>query len=261
MRPGSVAARKPPLRFPTLRPPTYFIYPIDSINVINADGRLKQRDKPLAEQKIIPGTCDVVANGSFTTRMTGKKGVFAIVSVMRDTRLDNAGIPKTWGRGAVAVLKDGSVVIGRQRKIGSGIPPARVGGEIRRAIEEEFGEANNPVFDFMGGGALLIENGKRLSREELSEDLFTNQGFDNGGRGLAAEQFRKSDHTLVAIREGQAFLIIARSKDGKTLWEDLKQAGFTSVVMFDGGGGFYWNDGKNSGPNGENVLGFCIKMR
>jgi hypothetical protein len=236
----------------------YFVYQIRSIKVINADQRVTNHNPPLSAYRPGTGGCDVIANGSFTTTIPGKGSqLFPVVTVMRRGVVENNGLPKTWGRGGMAVLRDGTVTIDRQDGVEPNLPQNQIGIGLKRRIDEAFGERGNPVSDFMGGGALLIENGETVD----TKDLYNRQGFDNGGRGITAEQFRQTDHTLVGILAGQAFLIIAHNVDGPTMQQDLFHAGVRSAVMFDGGGGFFWHD---TGHDIEkaNVLGFCVtKMR
>ncbi|HVG18137.1 MAG TPA: hypothetical protein VNI02_03725 [Blastocatellia bacterium] len=256
-RPKGDAARRPPIQFPTLDPSNYNVYPIDTVEVINADKHVKNPDKPLAGRQAIAGVCDVVANGSFTFQNAGGTEMFAAAPVMRDGKLDNAGLPKTWNRGGMAVLRDGSIVLGQQPGPPGNISPARRDSEVERVIKEEFGEYQNPVKDFMGGGALLIKDGVAVS----SQDLYERQRFDNGGQGLRAEQFRTTNHTLVGVCAGQAFLIIAKGQSGLEMQQKLLRAGFGSVLMFDGGAGFYWRDTSGNRGDGSNLLGLCVKTR
>ncbi|HYP26449.1 MAG TPA: phosphodiester glycosidase family protein [Blastocatellia bacterium] len=253
MRPSKAP---PSIKFRTLPPRKYFVYQIKQLNVINADERVKGHDKPLSHHAPSAGGCDLITNGSFTTKVPNKPGIFPVVSVMRNGKLENAGLRKTWGRGAVAVLNDGTLIVGRQRPPGPGVKPGEINDQLIGSINEVFSEVGHPVVDFMGGGALLIENGAKVG----SDDLYERQHFDNDGRGLSAEQFvGKKDHTLVGVSAGQAFLIIARGMTGSEVQDDLHRAGFGSVVMFDGGGGFYWHDIEDHKVQGSNVLGFCIK--
>jgi hypothetical protein len=255
MRPSENA---PLIEFRTLKPPTYFVYQIKKLNVINADGRVKGHDKSLSEYTPDDRGCDLITNGSFTTKVLNKPGIFPAVSVMRKGKPENDGQPKTWGRGAVAVLDNGTLIVGRQQPLRPGLRPGQIQSQLIGSINEVFGEAGHPVVDFMGGGALLIENRVKVE----SADLYNRHRFDNGGQGLSAEQFvGNKDHTLVGVSSGQAFLIIARGTTGRKVQEDLYRAGFSSVVMFDGGGGFYWHDTKGHKVEGSNVLGFCIKTQ
>lgn len=59
----------------------------------------------------------------------------------------------------MAALRDGTVTIDRQDGIDPNLPQNQIGIGLKRRIDEAFGERGNPGSDFMGGGALLIENG------------------------------------------------------------------------------------------------------
>jgi hypothetical protein len=194
-RPSDTA---PIIELPRLKPPTYFLYQIQTLKVINADQRGKKADPPLSAYQPGAGGCEVIANGSFTTKVPGKGDqLFPVVTVMRKGVLENNGQPKTWGRGGVAVLRDGTITIDRQEGVEAGSPQNQVGLGLKSRINEVFGERGNPVSDFMGGGALLIENGMKVS----SDDLYNRQVFDNGGQGLFAEQFRQAN--VEATRLGE----------------------------------------------------------
>ena len=171
----------PIIELPRLKPPTYFLYQIQTIKVINADQRGKNPDPPLSAYQPGTGGCEVIANGSFTTKVPGRGDqLFPVVTVMRKGALENTGLPKTWGRGGVAVLRDGTITIDRQEGVEAEGAQNQVGIGLKSRINEVFGERGNPVSDFMGGGALLIENGMKVS----SDDLYHRQVFDNGGQGL-----------------------------------------------------------------------------
>jgi hypothetical protein len=240
----------------------YKLYPIGVLQIVNAN--TPPRDKPLGKSYLDAGTCDVIASGSFTSG-----GQTPQVPVMRNGKLDSTGVGKsltkqdvdyyggqitTDGRGGIAVRKDGSVAIGRQQ--------GRTAADIQRAFGPD-------VTDFMGGGAVLIEHGQKVS----SDDLFKNQAFVNidpatrravpSGRGLDAEQFRSgANHTLVGMKNGQATLIISPPRNGRQLQNDLFAAGFSDVVMFDGGNGFFFTDGKTTlGRSTNNSLGLCVQTR
>jgi len=142
---------------------------------------------------------------------------------------------------------------------------ARQQGRGADDIQRAFGPG---VTDFMGGGAVLIEGKEPVS----SDDLFKKQAFVNidpttkravpSGTGLDAEQFRTAYHTLVGMKNGQPTLIISPPKNGRQLQNDLLRAGFSDVVMFDGGNGFFFTDGNTQmGRSLNNSLGLCVQTR
>lgn len=218
----------------------YLVYSVNSLNVLNAAAS-QNKDQTLRQQKVGQGGYKLVTSGTFYYH-NGAQNVPA-GAVMRDGVLDTPGVPKAAERGGIAVLKDGSIVLGRMT------------GSSSADIQNRFGQPNNPVVDFLGGGALLIENGKIVS----SEDLKSKQKFDQGGDGIYAQQMRKTDHIVVAIRDGRCFVIVARNKTGKQIQEDLAQFGFDTVIKLDGGSGAYARDAAGQITGGTNPTGLGIK--
>lgn len=273
----------PPERDPVLpetRGPLkgYIVQPIKDMRVLNNNNDPK--DPPLAKTTLESEKCHLLVNGSFTSNY-----VTPAVPVVRGGKLDTEGYGKslhdddkalthdgksnitTDHRGGVAVYDDGRVVVKRQN------------GRTLQKINQTFGK----VYYFMGGGALLIENGQPVS----STDLFEQQGFadqretprkpgkpkelprvvyDKQGRpmiGLNAGQFSVAQHTLIGMKDGMAFVIISPKRNGAQLQADLLKAQFQDVVKLDGGYGFYFTDGvteiKGRGDGkGGNSLGLCI---
>jgi hypothetical protein len=110
----------------------------------------------------------------------------------------------------------------------------------------------------MGGGALLIEKGQKVS----SSDLFTKQHFDQGGHGLSAQQMRRANHTVVGIdAQGQAHVILAMNKTGKEIQDELLRAGYTAAVKFDGGSGFIAMDQHRVIGRGSDSVGLRVMVR
>ena len=243
----------------------YIIFPIQDLTVTNAYGSVvlqgkdkghripKTADDALADQPVGRGGYDVVANGGFTAG-----GIHPVVPVMRHGVLDYDGDGVTRLRGGVAVLDDGRIVVARQT------------GGAEADIQSAFGTADHKVVDFMGGGALIIESGEAVD----SDDLGGRQKF--GGRprqgdpGFGAEQFHSARHTLVGIKGGQAFLILSPNRRCVPLpndstvpnvQSDLLAAGYSAVVKFDGGAGFYFRsaDGRRD-VRGLDSLGLCIHI-
>lgn len=216
----------------------YIIYAANSLEVLNERGK-ENPDRPLREVAVGRGGNKAVVSGTFYDQTSGQP----VGAVMRDGRLDTPGVEKAKERGGVAILQDGTIVVGR------------MAGNTTASIQKEFGSPENPVRDFMGGGALLIENSKVVS----SEDLRTRQRFDQGSGGIRAQQMRQTDHVLVGIRQGRCFVIVAKNKTGKTIQDDLSKAGFTSLVKFDGGSGAYARDSKGVRTRGKNPTGFAVR--
>ncbi len=241
-----------------LRREGYKLYPIRELRMTCAypivlDRKKKEHRKPDPapwEQLVGEGGFDAVTNGSFTSG-----GHAPAVPLMLDgERVENTGDGVSWHRGGVWVLQDGTIRVARQR----GASTAEV---------KSLGTTANPVRQFMGGGALLVEKGRPVSWEDLHDEQ--RQAFDAATESLDAGQFRPTYHALVGTSEGRAFLIISPSKaTGHDLRADLHKAGFSAVVMFDGGRGFFGHaydfdkrmgfDNKQPYPNS---LGLCARVR
>lgn len=240
-RPGSPEAKRKPPDLSALGRLGYTVYPIDQVDVLYAAAK-KSPDQPLAAQKQGAGGYDAVLSGTFTTDYVQSAG-----PMMRDGRMDTQGHAKAENRGGMAVLEDGTIVVGR------------ADGRTAEEVQASFGTADNRVRDFMGGGALLVEGGKAVS----DKDLLTQQRFDQGGGGIQAQQMRTTHHVLVGIRDGQAFAIVAVEKSGSQLQKDLLAHGFDAVVKYDGGSGAYARDGAGGAPElrGKNSTGLGIRTR
>ncbi len=237
-RAGSEESRQdlPPEVRKRLEAKGYILYPVNSLDVLNAKAK-ESPDASLSRQKVGPDGYRAVTSGTFYA--SGEP----VGAVMRDGKLDTPGVDKARNRGGIAVLQDGSIVVGRMR------------GNTSKEIQDAFGEKGNPVRDFMGGGALLVEDGRKVA----SEDLKNRQRFDQGGGGLDAQQMRKTDHVVGAVREGRFFLVVAKNKTGREIQNDLAGAGFSAVVKLDGGSGAYARDSRGVRTGGHNPTGFGVR--
>jgi hypothetical protein len=240
------------VKMPTL-PAGYSGFQVKAARVLNASPSQQAKGNTpspvpgsadsLDKAKVGLPQVDLVVNGTFNVSSKSGNRDASAGTIMRNGRLDASGIEKTRGRGAVAVLDNGKLVVLRQ---GGGGTAA----EIQSQVAAQFG---SKAKDFMGGGALLIENGKKVS----SEDLLTKQKFDQGeGGGINAQQMRRSDHTVVAQdKTGATYVVVAKDKTGAEIQEELFKAGFTNAVKFDGSSGFVATtpqgnvDGRYQGSN------------
>lgn len=240
-RPGTPEAARRPPDLSALARLGYTVYPIEQLDVLYAAAK-KGPDKALSAQKQGAGGYDAVLSGTFTTDYVQSAG-----PIMRDGRMDTQGHAKAKDRGGMAVLEDGSIVIGRAQ------------GRTAEEVQATFGTQDNKVRDFMGGGALLVEGSKAVS----DQDLYARQRFDQGAGGIRAQQMRATHHVLVGIRDGQAFAIVAQDRSGAEMQKDLVAHGFDSVVKYDGGSGGYARDGAGGAPEyrGVNTTGMGIRKR
>ncbi len=200
---------------------------------------------------------DFVVNGTFFYYDRGSE--VPAGSVLRRHGF-HEGLAKTDGRGGVAVLQDGSIVLGRAQ------------GADLRAIEERFRSGSVFPTAFMGGGALVIENRDTVDSDDLQDDQDFDQIKDSAGSvviappgrgGINALQFSDDHHLVIAMLSGQAYVLVnERPMTGVELQRALDDAGFETAIMFDGGSKCYYNDGGVTGfdyPNGRvNPTGFGI---
>lgn len=220
-RPGSPQAKAPvPEAIRALAAKGYIVTPAADVEVLNTVGGPSQKgDAAVASQG---PKFDVVANGTFYA------GRDPVGPVVRDGKRDTTGYGMCAERGGLARLADGSLVVGRTR------------GGNNDQIAAAFGATkDNPVEEAMGGGALLIEGGRAVSDKDLRE----RQNFKQGQGGIGAAQMRQTTHSLFGIANGQAYHVWAKSKSGATIQKELLAAGFTSLVMLDGGGAGFFDDG------------------
>lgn len=229
----------------------YRVYPIGSLKVLYANPAVRHSDSPLPSQPVGEGGFDVVANGTYTTDAAHLQSAGAI---MRNGVLDTPGVEKASLRGGLAVLEDGTVVIGRAK------------GGTAKALQKRFGQPGNPVREFMGGAALLINGGKAVPGRELWEV----EKFDQGGArktqdGLDAQQMDKTYHSLVGIKDGQAYLVVPKDKSGREIQADLIRMGFGSALKLDGRSGCFLKDSRDRKVKliykGRNSVGLGIHCR
>lgn len=218
-------------------PNQYLCYPVDALSVLSeyshgghpADAALN------AQQRF-----DIVVSGTFFDHRTRKP----LGSIVRGGRMDVMGVPKTARRGAVAVLQDGTVLLGESA------------GVSLADIQRRFSQPRNTVVNYVGGGALLVHGGRPVS----SQHLAVVERFDQRGSGLGATQFRNTDHVVLGVARGQLYAIVAIAKSGAQIQRDLVAMGFDSAVKFDGGSGCY-----SSLPGYQckatNPSGFGVRVR
>lgn len=221
----------------------YEAHPVGSLKVIHADPYARWADVPLWRQQVglAPRKYDLVVSGTYRRRMLGKRGAKPIGPVMRSGRLDTEGHADANFRGAVAILADGSIVLDVTE------------GRSEAALQERFGQPGNPVVELMGGGAMLVRNGKPVSDRSMMLD----QTFHGDPGGIRAACMQRDVHTVVAILRGQCFVVIAPEKSALDIREDFTKLGFGAVIKFERGSGFYFNDGERT-VDGRNNTGFGV---
>lgn len=244
MRVGSELATAPVPDFGRLEAMGYRIFALESLRVMNTDPGIPSPD-PAWHAVPLGRTADVVINGTFTYDLPQRFHMNPVGSVLRNGVLEAVGLDRSEQRGGLAVLSNGTIVIGRGQ------------GNGEADIQSAFSEGELEVRDFMGGGAMLVEYGQPVSTHDLREV----QGFTSGQGGINATQLQRSDHTVFGIRHGQAFAIWARAKTGRDIRSDLLQMGFAAVVKFAGGSAAFLRDKAGFQTQGTNSVGFGLKTR
>lgn len=222
----------------------YRVIPILGLRVMNTDADARGPD-PAWHLAVIGKGVDVLINGTFTYDLPNRYHMNPVGTVLRNGGLEAVGLDRSWARGGVAILQDGTVVIGRSQ------------GNSEAEVQAVYGEGDRTVRDFMGGGALLIEYGQPVS----SHDLRELQGFTSGQGGIAATQLQKSDHCVFGIRKGQAYALWATARTGRDIRADLLDFGFSAAVKFAGGSAAFLRDKTGFVAQGTNSVGFGIKLR
>lgn len=218
----------------------YYGYAIRELHVLSTSCARRgcRRDAPLARQPVGGGGYDVVVNGAFFDGST------PLSPVVRYGQLDadvNTVTPKVAYRGGVAVLQDGTVVVARLQGLGGNAVFARF---------------HDRLHAFLGGGGMLVEAGQSVGLADI-------QNTQQFSATLRTAQFRSTNHTVVGVRRGQAYVLVNfKAKHGEELQQDLVKMGFGAAVKFDGGGGLYFRTAKGEPlQNHDNPSGFGIRVR
>ena len=175
-------------KLPVLEKLGYLVLPTRGLKVLNCDPTARYSDIPLHRQRIGPKDFNAVVSGTFRQLHPNECVLYPAGPVMRKGTLDTEGPASSRGRGAIAVLKDGTIVAGRCI------------GNSKKDIQERFAEPSNPVREFMGGGALLVEDGKRIRDVDL--EVFHRRVevlLDNGGKAM--DFVNKQDVTRLEFRQ------------------------------------------------------------
>lgn len=244
MRVGSPRASAPVPDFGRLEAMGYRVFALQELRVMNTDPDVPSPD-PAWHAVPLGRNVDVLLNGTFTYDLPQRYHMNPVGTVLRGGVLEAVGLDRAEQRGALAVLSDGSIIIGRSQ------------GNGEHEIHATFGEGELEVRDYMGGGALLVEYGQPVSTHDLREV----QGFTSGQGGINATQLQRSDHAVFGIRDGAAFAVWARAKTGRDIRGDLLQLGFSAVVKFAGGSAAFLRDKTGFLAQGMNSVGFGLKLR
>lgn len=199
-------------------------------------------------------TYDIVSSGTFYYENL-KKSVAPVLTADENLYLGN---PKALTRGTVFKLADGKIIVARipnENFSYQNTNMDEVSQILKNNIHDIEEKYQQDVVELMGGGALLIENGQKVSRDDLIEKQF----FDQGIGQLTGAQMRAAQHVLIATKEDRAYIILSGIASAAQLQTDLSL--FDNVVKFDGGSGcsFFVGNNKNL-CSGHNVTGFGILL-
>lgn len=198
-------------------PKGYDVYPATKLEVLYARPAKGNGNAPTPPEAARVEGRQVVVSGTF------HDGKSSAGTILRNSRLDAGGLGKTGMRGGVAVMNDGSIRVVRQAGMGE--------AGARKA-------AGEGVKDFMGGGALLIEEGNKVPWSDILHDQCFDQPVRSIKDGTDAAQMRGTTwHTVVAQKGGAIHVIVAKNRSGQQIQSDLCAAGYDAAVKFDGGHG------------------------
>jgi len=221
----------------------YFIYMVDTVQVLNADPWTRLADLPLIHQEMGPKGFDVVLSGPDSILEPGKWPHPPMGPVMRNGHHDTDGARGHF-RGLVAVLDNGSIIVDK------------ASGASQKDLVSRFSEKGNPLRDVCGGGALIVENGRKVSNIELMRE----QLYGGNPGGIHSKPMAHGTHVIFGIRKGRAVAALCWAKSGIQIQEDFMSLGFTAVVKFATGSAVYLND-QEYVMTGQNGVGLGIKLR
>ena len=254
--PGSVVAGRPPNRPPPTLDRDYFDSKdyhgatIDELVVLVIDTleeSVTGQAVPIRRNEL--GGWDLMTNGTF---YEGDANV-PLGPIFQDGTYLGNHEPKAEHRGAVIVLQDGTILVSRTH------------GANEQALVSQFGSPSNSIQQLIGGGAVLIENGEKV---DVSDLIGPDSAQKFPAADLQSDQFRPTNHTVVATRDGDVYILQNyEPKSGQQLQDDLMEMQVETAVKFDGGSGFVYNGktpwgGSNPGDRaGRNPTGMAIKTK
>jgi hypothetical protein len=244
MRPGTPEFEKANADMSLLENQGYIITHVASMTVLNANPRAKHPDFPLQNQDIGPRYFDCVMSGPETEVVFGVWPNPPVGPVFRRGRLDTIGTGRGQYRGVVAILTDGTVIVDR------------ADGSEQADLTSRFSSPENPLVQLMGGGGLLIENGRRVG----TIDMKRKQLYGGNPGGLRSLSMLNGTHLFVGIRRGKAYAGITFGRSALSMQDDFVAAEFGTLVKFSSGGTVFFDDGEII-VQGQSAVGFGIKAR
>ncbi len=228
---------------------TIEIYPVEEIRIIHSKlGIAKYADKYLND-------FDFVSNGTY---YYASKPLGTLISEDSTYETKEA---KVQNRGGLAVLESGIVNMG--------LTPANDKNEIKKYFQEVLNsdldipelQASDKVFEFIGGGALLICDRKALSGLELFETQKFDQGTENKN-GFESSQLERPAPRVMFAKYNEILFFIYTKIPPKKIQKTLKDKDFSDLICFDGGGAFYLKNKNNfiSDWGKKSASGFAVKV-
>lgn len=242
-RPGTESDLKPNPDLSVLEAQGYFVYLVDKLTVLNADPWARRADLPLVHQELGPQGFDVVLSGPDSILEPGKWPHPPMGPVMRNGHHDTEGARGHF-RGLVAVLQDGTIIVDK------------ADGASENDLSARFSQKDNPLRDVCGGGALLVENGRKVSEINLMRE----QLYDGQPGGIRSRPMKRGVHVIFGIRRGKAIAALSWGHTGQQIREDFMSMGFSSVVKFATGSAVFLND-QEYVMSGQNAVGMGIHRR
>lgn len=185
----------------------YKAYCIDKIELIyNPLGIEKIADKYLTNGY------DIVTNGTFYGSPKNspygiliKDGKYLLEKKIEEKLLE---IEKIKNRGGIAILNDESIKYD-------------IANFNYEDVKKKFKKNDLKIKDFMGGGALLIQKGNKVTSKELGniQQFFKGEATNNG---FGAEQMRDTYHLLIGECNGYNFVIVPRREKYEFEEDEMK---------------------------------------
>jgi len=240
MQAGTPETVKPPPDLAALAGLGYTLTPVAALDILYADPYLPTGDYPLRELADT-GRYDVVLSGPDTVLSPGRYPHPPVGPVFRDGTVAARGKDVAGNRGAVAILRDGTVVMGR------------TAGTNASDLKSHFGQSGNPLVSAVGGGAVLIENGRMVN----DQDLILIQCFGGAPAGLRSKAMSAGVHTIMGIRKGRAYAAWCTTRSAIDIRNDFHRFEFGCVIKFAHGSSVFYDDCVDR-LNGQNVTGFGV---